>query len=120
MQTRQIGRHLKRLAEVGVSAGPVLVGLLEKRYPKYAPLGRQALELIEAIREEGRGDKGMLPTSAADYPSSSPIPDGYSAEPQFDPRIQEDALGGILREALEKEQLLRAQATARDVSETPR
>jgi len=126
VQRKQIGRHLKRLAGAGIIAGPVLVDLLEKRYPKYGFLGRQALEMIEAFREETRGRVapgeyiGSLPTGDANYPSSPLTQDDYSLGQQIDPTVQKDALGGILREIQEREQLLRAEATARGVSEAPR
>jgi hypothetical protein len=120
MQSRQIGRHLKRIAKAGVTAGPVLVGLLEKRYPKYGFLGRQALEVIEAFREEGRDDLDSLPTSGEYYPSSPVIRDDLHVGQQGDPTVQKDALGDALRELHEREQLLRAEVTARNASEVTR
>jgi hypothetical protein len=114
VKSKQIMRHLKVVAEAGVSAGPVLVGLLEKRYPKYGLLGRQALEMVEAFREEGRGNIKSPPAVGEYYPSLPPNRDDFPLEYQPDPRVQKDALGDALREIQERERLLRAEATARN------
>jgi len=119
VQRKQIVRHLKRLAEAGVTAGPVVVTLLEKRYPKYGFLGRQALEMIKAFSEDGRGNIDSPPTGGANYPTSSLTRDGNSLGQHYDPAVQKDALGGVLREIQEREQQLRAEAAARGVSEAP-
>jgi hypothetical protein len=120
MQSKQIGRHLKRIAQAGVAAGPVLVDLLEKRYPKYGLLGRQALAVMEAFREEGRDDLNSPLTSGEYYPSSPLARDDFHVGQQVDPAIQKDALGEALRELQEREQLLRAEVTARNASEVTR
>jgi hypothetical protein len=120
MQSKQIGRHLKRIAQVGVVAGPVLVGLLEKRYPKYGFLGRQALEVIETFGEEGRDNLDSLPTGGEYSPSSRVTRDDYHGRLQFDPAPQNDALSDALRELQEREQLLRAEVAARNASEVAR
>ncbi len=120
MKSKQIMRHLKILAEAGVSAGPVLVSLLEKRYPKYGFLGRQALEIVEAFREEGRGNIQSPPAVGEYYPSLPPNRDGFPLGYQPDPRVQKDGLGDALREIQERERLLRADATAGNGSEASR
>lgn len=112
MQRKQIGRHLKRLAKAGVVAGPVVVNWLEGRHPKYGPLGRQALEVVEALTEGFEGNAASSPTDGADHPSPPLTRYGYVPGEQFDPAIQEDALGGILREVQDREQRLRAEAIA--------
>lgn len=120
MQSKQIGRRLRRLAEAGVTAGPVLVALLEKGYPKYGPLGRQALEMVVAFREEGRRNMYSLPTGGANYPSSPLIRGDYPPRQQADPVVWKDALGSILGEIQESEELLRAEGTDSSVSKAPR
>ncbi len=120
MQSRQIGRHLKRLAEAGVTAGPVFVDLLEKRYPKYGPLGRQVLEIVESLREEGRNRVNPLSKDGEYNPAPPLTRDAHYFGQQIDPKLQNHALGGLLREVEVREQLLRAEATAGDGSEVSR
>jgi len=93
MQSKQIGRHLKRIAQARVAAGPVVVDLLEKRYPKYGFLGRQALAVMEAFREEGKEEQNSPPTSGEYYPSSPLAGDDLHAGQQVAPAMQKDALG---------------------------
>ena len=120
MERKQVMGHLKVLAKAGVTAGPVLVGLLEKRYPKYGFLGRQALEMVEAFTEEARGNVQSPPAVGDYYPSLPPNRDGFPLGYQPDPRVQKDGLGDTLREIQEREGLLRAEATAGNGSEASR
>jgi hypothetical protein len=76
--------------------------------------------MMEALREEGRDSMNSLPTGGEYHPSSPLTREGYYLGQQIDPTSQKDALGGILSELQESEQLLRGAATARGDSEAPR